>query len=106
MAKTNSMVSIDTELKDKAKMLRINISKVTNDVLRNLVSSYVDEDIDIYEIQKELDLIDAKLLELHTRKTELVTKITSFEEKRHQAQQQDLKEQIKMAESIKRSGLL
>ena len=83
-----------------------NISKVTNDVLRNLVSSFTNDDVDIYEIQKEIDIIDDQLLKLQSRKTELVTQVTSFEEKKRKNQQKNLTESVKMAETIKRSGIL
>lgn len=106
MTKSITTISLDSDLKQKAKTLNINLSKVANDVLANLINSYTDDDIDLYEIQKEIDLIDNKITEIQSRKTELITQRTSFYEKQEQKRKKDVKEQVKLAESIKRSGLL
>ena len=96
----------DSDLLFKANQLKINRSKIFNNVLKNLVSQYSNNGIDMIKVEEELEEIEEKIKNLKIRQTELLTKKISFEEERKKNKDQDLKELLKVGDSIKRSGVM
>ena len=104
--KQQTNLNVEITLKQKAKALGINMSDVMNNVLRGIISQYDNSDINMFEIEKELELIHKNISDLKVRQIELLAQKISFEEKRKQAEDKDLKEKIKMSKAIKASGIL
>ena len=102
--KTTTSITIDADLLQKAKILKINISNLVNNVLKGVLVT--GGDYDIFDIEKKLDQYEKELMVIKNKQNELLAQKIAFQEKKKQGQNKDLKEQIKMAEAIKRSGII
>lgn len=99
--KTHTTLTADFEKMVLAKKLKINLSKLFNDSLTALISSYQGVDVDIFEVEKELELINKKMVELSNRKQELLAQQFAIEQKRNIDNQKEIKEAALMANAIK-----
>lgn len=77
--KISTHITIDSDLKYKARMLGINISNLVNNVLLGMVTN--DEEIDIISVCNELESVRTKKMELSQKEQELMAQKFSFEEK-------------------------
>lgn len=79
--KTTCCITIDIELRQKAKILGINVSNLINNVLRGIVSNSDDEGIDIVKVHQELNEVRDQISNLKAKEQELMAQCISFDEK-------------------------
>lgn len=103
--KQMTSVTIDSEILQKARIMKINISGALNNMLRNMTAT-TEGEIDLVEIEKEIEEIDKKMIKLSLAKSELFAKKTAFEEKKKNQDQAELNDLLKEADMWKRSGVL
>lgn len=106
MARTITSVSIDPVLLDKCKKLNIGISPALNRLLQGLVCQYDEADVDIFKLKEKQEEIKKKLFSLKEQEQEIQAQITAFEERQKQKNKDEIKQRLKEAEMIKRSGVM
>ena len=104
--KTSTSVTLDVDLVAKSKKLNINISQLINRVLKGVISQYHNSDIDIFKLEADLEQIRNKICTLKIEEQELLSQKISYEEKKKQNNEKQIKDLVKKAEFIKRSGVL
>jgi len=104
--KTTTSITIDIDLLQKSKLMKINVSKLVNNVLKGVIISAENSDIDILSIEKRLDELKEQMTVLKTEEQELLTEKMAYEERKQAKEDKDLKQRIKMSKAIKSSGLL
>lgn len=104
--KTHTTIRISVELRHKAKLLGINISEATENMLKSLVGMAEDPQYNMLEVEKELQSIQRKKEEIAIQESKLLSKKVAFEERINEEMQVELKESINMANAVKNSGLL
>ena len=105
MSKTITTVYVDSIALKNCQRLGYKISPIVNNVLNGLLSRNDDKLTDLIEIDNKLDKIKTKLVDLKLEQEQLLIRKTTIEDKEQKDKDIDLKEKIKMAEAIKRSGL-
>lgn len=103
--KTTTSITIDANLLQKAKIMKINVSKLVNDVLKGIMLTDA-EQINIFDIENELENLNKTMLELSTKQNELLAQKMAYNEKKRKRQQKNFKDVLREAETIKRSGVL
>lgn len=102
-SKISTHVTIDYELKLKAKQLNINISEITNNVLKGIIASH-DMDSDLIEIRLEIDEIRNKMADLKIREQELISQQLAIEHRDEEQLKQEVEKGEKMIDAIRASG--
>lgn len=104
MGKEITSISIDGNLKLKAKQLNIKLSSLVNQILLGIISQYDDSDFDMYQLESDLEEIRNKIGELKIQENELLTKKIAFQEKLRQESDEATKRGEKMADALRASG--
>ena len=106
--KQRTTIEIDPEIKHKCRQLNIQFGPACESFLRNLVSSYMNDDSieDLATIEKEVCDIDDKMNGLAIRKTKLMEKKEAILTKIREKQKKKNQETLNLAKSIKNSGVL
>jgi len=106
MPKEPTCITLDTNIKSKAKRLGIEISSFCNNVLAGVIAKYEGKDVDVFALREELQVIEKKMSDLAAKKQEIVTTLNIVEEKEKEAEKKERKRLERIADGVHASGIM
>jgi hypothetical protein len=102
--KANTTLTIDVNLRNKARQLNINLSELFKESLINKIAILEEdvEGIDVVLIKRELEREERKLNNISGKVSSLRTKLLMIEEKKNKEQELKLKEEKKIIEELRK----
>jgi predicted nucleic acid-binding Zn-ribbon protein len=105
--KSITSISLDSQLKRFAQQANINVSNLTNSLLRSMMNKELSSyDGSLKELRAKIKKIDDELERLHDERAELYLHLTTIEENVKLEEQKQLERLDVIEKSIKNSGML
>jgi archaellum component FlaC len=103
--KTHTTLTLDVDKLALAKKLRLNLSKLLSDSISAMVDHFDEKEAEIFEIDREVELINKNIVDLNSRKQELIAKRFAYEEKKKQANDKQIKDLVKEVRDMRAAGV-